>query len=340
MVWSQDDLPPLKRVVSESQNQRDEDKISMSVQSSVKPEQLKLFLALSRTPHLLIDLATPMAAALLCIGRFPPVSTIILGLITVFAGYACIYALNDVTDYQLDRKRMGDYPREQACFDLDCIFVRHPLAQGFITLAGGMVWTAMWGLIALVGATLLNPVCAAIFIVGAILEVIYCKFYGYSQWKILIAATVKNLGGLAAIYAVNPNPPSEFIIIVFIWVAFWEIGGQNIPNDLVDMDEDRRLGGKTIPVVYGPNLSVIIILITLIASSVLGLGLIFLSPLKMKGVYVAGAILSGLLFLLIPLRRFLSDDDTSKAINLFNQASLYPLGILTTTVFCILLQYI
>jgi 4-hydroxybenzoate polyprenyltransferase len=125
-----------------------------------------------------------------------------------------------------------------------------------------------------------------------------------------------------------------------MWIALWEVGGQNVPNDLVDMQEDGRLGAKTIPVVYGPSFSVTIIFAALIASSVLGLGLIFLSPLKMKGVYVVGAILSGLFFLLIPLRRFLSDDDTSKAINLFNQASLYPLGILTTTVFCILLQYI
>jgi 4-hydroxybenzoate polyprenyltransferase len=312
----------------------------MSVQSSVKPEQLKLFLALSRTPHLLIDLATPMAAGLLCIGRFPAISTIILGLITVFAGYASIYALNDVTDYQLDRKRMGDLPREQACFDLDCIFVRHPLAQGFITVAGGMMWTALWGLIALVGAALLNPVCAAIFVIGAMLEMIYCKFYGYSQWKILIAATVKNLGSLAAIYAVNPDPPLQFIVIIFIWIALWEIGGQNIPNDLVDMGEDRRLGGKTIPVVYGKNLSVLIILITLIASFVLGLGLVFFSPLAFKGVYIAGAIVSGLLFLLLPLKKFLAERDTSKAINLFNQASLYPVGIFSTTVFCILVQYI
>lgn len=339
MVWGQNDLSPLNFVYG-NQNEKDEDKISMSVQSSVKGEQLRLFLALSRTPHLLIDLATPMAAALLCIGRLPPISTIILGIITVFAGYACIYALNDVTDYELDKKRMGELPREQVCFDLDCIFVRHPLAQGFISFAGGMVWTALWGLIALVGATLLNPVCGAIFIFGAMLEVIYCRFYSYSQWKILIAATVKNLGGLAAIYAVNPDPPLEFIIIVFIWIAFWEVGGQNIPNDLVDMDEDRRLGGKTIPVVYGLNLSVIIILIALIASFVLGLGLVFLSPLALKGVYLVGAIVSGLLFLLLPLKRFLAERDPNKAINLFNQASLYPVGIFITTVFCILIQYV
>ncbi len=312
----------------------------MSVQLPVKSRQLRLFLALSRTPHLLIDLATPMAAALLCIGRFPPVSTIILGLITVFAGYACIYALNDVTDYELDRKRMGELPREQLCFDLDCIFVRHPLAQGFISFAGGMLWTAMWGVVALVGAALLNPVCAAIFIIGAILEVSYCRLYSFSQWKILIAATVKNLGGLAAIYAVNPNPQPTFVIIVFIWIALWEVGGQNIPNDLVDMHEDGRLGGKTIPVVYGSHMSVLIIIITLTASFVLGLGLVFLSPLPLKGVYLLGAILSGLFFLLLPLRRFLAGKDTSQAINLFNQASLYPLGIFTTTAFCILVQYI
>jgi len=106
------------------------------------------------------------------------------------------------------------------------------------------------------------------------------------------------------------------------------------------MDEDRRLEGKTIPVVYGPNLSVLIILITLIASFVLGLGLVFLSPLPLKGVYLAGAIISGILFLLLPLKRFLSGRDTTKAINLFNQASLYPVGIFLTTVFCILAQHI
>ncbi len=312
----------------------------MSVQLTAKSQQLRLYLALSRTPHLLIDLATPIAVALLCLGAFPPLSTIILGVITVFAGYACIYALNDVTDYKLDQKRMGDLPREQACFDLDCIFVRHPLAQGLITMVSGMVWTAMWGLIALVGAALLNPVCAVIFIIGAILEILYCKLYSVSQWKILIAATVKNLGGLAAVYAVNPDPPLEFIIMVFIWIGLWEVGGQNIPNDLVDEHEDGRLGGKTIPVVYGSSISAVIIMVTLIASFILGLGLVFFTPLPWKGIYLLGAILSGLFFLLLPLKKFLAEKDTSKAINLFNQASLYPLGIFTTTVFCILAQYI
>ena len=158
----------------------------MNLQTQAKTQQLQLFLALSRTPHVVIDLATPMAVALLCLGTFPPLSTIIIGLITVFAGYACIYALNDVTDFELDKQRMGELPKEPVCFDLDCMSVRHPLAQGLISFAGGAAWTVFWGIVALVGAALLNPVCAVIFVVGAILEIVYCKLYQHSQWKILI----------------------------------------------------------------------------------------------------------------------------------------------------------
>jgi 4-hydroxybenzoate polyprenyltransferase len=195
-------------------------------------------------------------------------------------------------------------------------------------------------MIALVGAALLNPVCALIFIVGAILEVVYCRLYQYSQWKILLAATVKNLGGLAAIFAVNPEPPIQFVILVFIWIALWEVGGQNIPNDLVDMEDDGRMEAKTIPLVYGPGVAVVIVMMTLTASFVLGLALVFLSPLRYKGVYILGGVLSGVILLVLPFKKFLAYQDTSKAINLFNQASLYPVGMLITTVFCIFIQHL
>jgi 4-hydroxybenzoate polyprenyltransferase len=139
---------------------------------------------------------------------------------------------------------------------------------------------------------------------------------------------------------VNPKPPVQFVIVVFIWIALWEVGGQNIPNDLVDMREDGMLGAKTIPVVYGTELAIMTLLTALIASFLLGLGVVFLSPLQQKGVYLLGGLLSGLLFLLIPLKKFLEQGDASKAINLFNQASLYPVGIFVTTVLCVLLQYV
>lgn len=47
--------------------------------------KLQLFLALSRTPHGLLDLATPGLAALLCLGGSPSLGVTVLGLVTMFA---------------------------------------------------------------------------------------------------------------------------------------------------------------------------------------------------------------------------------------------------------------
>ena len=58
----------------------------------------KLFLGLSRTPHGILDMATPPMAALLWLGHFPPFLVVIVGLITAFAGYTAVYALNDLID--------------------------------------------------------------------------------------------------------------------------------------------------------------------------------------------------------------------------------------------------
>jgi hypothetical protein len=68
--------------------------------------RLKLFFALSRTPHGLLDMATPGVVALLWLGNFPASITIAMGLMTVFAGYTAVYALNDVVDFSSDREKI------------------------------------------------------------------------------------------------------------------------------------------------------------------------------------------------------------------------------------------
>ena len=68
--------------------------------------RLKLFWALSRTPHGLLDMATPALGALLWLGRFPSLELIVIGLITTFAGYTAVYALNDVIDYRVDKEKI------------------------------------------------------------------------------------------------------------------------------------------------------------------------------------------------------------------------------------------
>ena len=72
--------------------------------------RLKFYFALSRTPHGLLDMCTPALGALLWLGHFPPLYVIIIGMVTTFAGYTAVYALNDVIDYE-DEKKKGRHGR-------------------------------------------------------------------------------------------------------------------------------------------------------------------------------------------------------------------------------------
>ena len=117
--------------------------------------QLKLLLALSRTPHGLLDMATPPLCALLWLGHFPEPMVILLGLLTSFAGYTAVYALNDLIDYRSDKEKISRGGLLDPTDDLDAVIVRHPLAQDLLTLKEAVVWTVAWALVALIGAFLL-----------------------------------------------------------------------------------------------------------------------------------------------------------------------------------------
>ena len=173
---------------------------------AVRLSRVKLFLALSRTPHGLLDLATPALAALLWLGGLPPLGVIALGLLTVFAGYTAVYALNDVVDYRVDQAKLeaaGDGPKAGY---LDALFMRHPMAQGQVSFGEGLLWTAAWAAMALAGAYRLNPVCAYIFLAGCLLEAVYCRLLRVSHLRTLVSGLVKTLGGVAAVFAVDPHP--------------------------------------------------------------------------------------------------------------------------------------
>ena len=124
---------------------------------------VKLFLALSRTTHGLLDLATPALSALLWLGAFPPPWIVAIGLLTAFAGYTSVYALNDLVDYRTDLERVRNGLLKDSGDYLDTVFVRHPLAQGALSFRKGLVWAAFWAVMALIGASMLGPVCARPF---------------------------------------------------------------------------------------------------------------------------------------------------------------------------------
>ena len=61
--------------------------------------------------------------------------------------------------------------------------------------------------------------------------------------RAVVSGMVKTMGPIAAVFAVDPQPSFAFLTVLFLWLFFWEIGGQNIPNDVSDLDEDISLKG-------------------------------------------------------------------------------------------------
>jgi 4-hydroxybenzoate polyprenyltransferase len=290
-------------------------------------EQLKRFLALSRTPHGLLDMATPAFAVLLYLGGFPPVRVIIIGLITAFAGYTAVYALNDIIDFRTDKAKVSQSVRTAENY-LDSLMIMHPMAQGLLTYKEGIMWAAGWSLVALIGAYFLNPMCVVIFLLGAALETLYCLLWHVSPWRFVVSGFVKNSGPVAALFAVDPHPSLLFTILLFAGLFFWEIGGQNIPADWSEIELDRQFKAKTIPVQLGPEKSAFLALAALSVSVVLMACLFMLNFPAWKWIAPLLVFGAGIYLLLIPVAKLCMTRGREQAMALFNRASYFPLTLL------------
>jgi 4-hydroxybenzoate polyprenyltransferase len=298
--------------------------------------RLKLYLALSRTPHGLLDMCAPAFGALLWLGHFPSLYIIVLGMITTFAGYTAVYALNDVIDYEADKEKAAVGGLSNAQSDLDSMIVRHPMAQGLLSFKQGLFWSLAWGLVALVGAYILNPICVLIFLTGCSLETIYCMLWRVSPFRTVVSGAVKTSGAIAAVFAVDPHPSGVYLIILFLLFFFWEIGGQNIPNDWVDCDDDCRIDAKTIPILWGFNVARGITLATIILTLCTSILLFYFSPANYGLFVITIALIIGAYLLLLPAVNLYKTVKPSDAMALFNKASYYPLALLILIVFKVL----
>ena len=299
--------------------------------------KLKLFWALSRTPHGLLDMATPALGALLWLGAFPPLDIIIWGIITVFAGYTAVYAWNDVIDHRVDREKAQIGSLRETENYLDAVLPRHPMAQGLLSLREGLLWTIGWSLLAMVGAYILNPVCVIIFLCGCLLEAVYCLMLKVSPWRTLVSGGVKTSGAVAAVFAVDPNPSIIFILVLFLWLFFWEIGGQNIPADWADIEEDRRLQAQTIPVRLGTKYAALILLGCLLLALTMNIFVLYYSAVGLNPPTVIATLIVGVYLLLLPAIQTVVSQRRSHAMGLFNKASYYPLAMLTVVVIILLI---
>ena len=289
--------------------------------------RLKLFFALSRTPHGLLDMCTPAFGALLWLGQIPSVFIVIVGLITTFAGYTAVYALNDVVDYKIDKEKAARGGLSRNGGDLDGLLVRHPMAQGFLSFKEGVFWSVAWSVLALAGALILNPVCVLIFVGGCALETIYCLLWRVSPFRTFISGAVKTSGAIAAVFAVDPSPSAIYLILLFLLLFFWEIGGQNIPNDWSDYEEDSQMEARTIPIRWGLPVASRLILITIALSLGMSAIIFYFSRADYGLIYVVLCLAVGGYLLLLPALKLNDSRKRSDALALFNKASYYPLAL-------------
>jgi 4-hydroxybenzoate polyprenyltransferase len=298
----------------------------MSLYDTIIPEKLHFFFALSRTHHGILDMMAPVFAALVYLGHFPDPTIILAGIITVFAGYTAVYALNDIAGYKDDKKHIR--PVDKKGTDLDSILIRHPLAQGVISLKSAAVWAGFWSVAAMLGAYYLNPVCILIFLGGALLEIIYCFLLEISYLRIVINGFVKSAGPVAAVFAVDPTPDVLLLCLIFLFFFLWEAGGQNIPNDYTDIEEDRQINAKTLPLVFGRDMASFLIVGFLGAALCVMTALFFISPVDFNWFSYLVFATGSLLLLILPSQKLRKTQKNQAAMTLFNRASYYPFFLL------------
>jgi 4-hydroxybenzoate polyprenyltransferase len=273
-------------------------------------------------------MCTPIFSALVWLGGFPPIHVVAIGLITTFAGYTAVYALNDVVDFHVDREKAAAGGLGDTGGDIDGVIVRHPMAQGLLSFREGLAWASFWSAVALLGAFLLSPVCAAIFLGGSAFEAIYCWLWRVSPYRSLVSGAVKSSGSMAAVFAVDPHPSPGFVIALFLAIFFWEIGGQNIPNDLTDLEEDRRMQARTIPVHFGAERAVILAAAAVALALVLNVVVFQLSPLPHAGILALPSLAVGCYLLAWPGLQLFETKERAAAMKLFTRASYYPPALL------------
>ena len=288
---------------------------------------MRSFLALSRSTHGVLDIAMPGFAALLWLGHFPRWPVLLVALLTALAGYTALYALNDIIGVKVDREKFaGSGPNPG--YSVEASDLRYPIAQGKLSLGKGIAWFAAWYVIALVGAYWLNPLLIWVVLAAPVLETVYCLLFKVSWWRVLVSGGVKALGPVAAVLAVVPRPDPAMLGLMVAWLIAWEIGGQNIPADWNDVEEDRRVCARTIPLVFGPKIAGTVVLIALLATLALGWFLPLMSPLALGMRFQLGMLAIGVILLLVPGIQLFRSHEGRRAARLFDRASLYPLALL------------
>ncbi len=275
-----------------------------------------------------MDIAAPAFCALLWLGDFPSPAIIALSLFTAFSGYTAIYALNDLIGHAADKEKMR-YSLAYQGYSVESAQARHPVAQGILSYKMAVLWMLFWMIAAIIGAYLLNPIIIIILLAAAGCEIAYCRLLKVTHWRLVLSGIVKAAGPISAIWVVDSSPSPGPVFLLFMWIFFWEIGGQNIPADWNDKREDKKVNAKTIPLLFGDEISGKIVFFSLLFVVVISALFPIISPLRLGWEYLALSVFIGIMLLIKPAYKLCrADHITDQPARLFNRASYYPLALL------------
>ncbi len=286
-----------------------------------KPIRYSALLASSRPLQATLSIAQPLFASMLAAGGIPPAPILILLVVGSAAGMFSVFSLNDLMDYSIDRKSMGE--KMERGWDIDSAFARHPLTSGLITFQEQAAWIAVTGLVAAGILYILNPVALGFYLLAILMEAAYCRLATVSELKTVVAGMLVAVGALIGWFAAGGGLDPVLIPLCLLFFA-WEIGGRNIPNDFSDIRQDKRIGIKTVPSVRGEGVSAK--LIALFASLTVIAAIAVAAPLSL--LLAAAECAVGLISLILPAWSLLREPTPAGALAYFNRASLYPVFML------------
>jgi 4-hydroxybenzoate polyprenyltransferase len=297
-------------------------------------EVFRALLGMSRAPVAIFVVAHAGLAATFALGKLPSLRVIFIGILASITGTASLIGLNDLLDVDYDRKKI-QFEQQHSGVDIGSTFVHHPIARGAISLSTGIIWVLSLSILSVFLITLLRPNLWPILLVIAVLVTFYSKLSSITYWKLLAVAGAVTLGAIAGWLAVSPTINKQLIIFA-LWSFVWEIGGRNVPNDFNDVEEDSKLGTKTIPTVFGGQVASKVIFVFLMITFIISIVMVFLTPFNIF--FKVAAIVVGLYLLIIPAFKLISNPTPSFSVKLYNKSAFYPLVLLLVLMVSLLIK--
>ncbi|MEK6953722.1 MAG: UbiA prenyltransferase family protein [Candidatus Micrarchaeota archaeon] len=290
---------------------------------------LKALFASSRPIQSTLSISQPLFGAFLAVGAVPSPELMILLVIGSAAGLYAVFSINDLLDYNLDRQMVAR--RKQVGFDLDSVLARHPLTAGLVTTNEQIAWIIAMGIIAIIILLSLSTTALALFFLAILLEALYCRLALVTEYKFAFAGAVVAVGVMIGWFAAGGGFAAIPLLLLSGLFFAWEVGGRNIPNDLSDVEQDKLLGVRTLPSVYGEKTSSLLIALFGFAVLIANIALGVLLSLGMP--YLVLSTLAGIAFLILPALFLMANPLPKEALKYFNKASIYPFFLLALLAF-------